>query len=205
MRIKFLGEWYDIQCFNITKNDGTAFITKDYENSIEDIEINGRHLAHLNNEVNKTEAVEPQDNKPTKKKQERLKVGDIVMTVNNDGEIFRGCIKEVHDSGTVCVSNEDGIHEIDGVPFRELVDDSADADHTYSAWRIATMQAEYWKGKAQRPSDSKHSKMIDWEQRRWDLACRLSIRYHGKERRDAEEIIHFVDVLIDEYRKEVKL
>jgi hypothetical protein len=48
-------------------------------------------------------------------------------------------------------------------------------------------------------------KEIDWEQRRWDLACRLSIRYHGKERRDAEEIIRFVDVLIDEYRKEAKL
>jgi hypothetical protein len=67
MRVKFKGEWYEIQCFNITKNDGTAFITKDYENSIEDIEINGRHLAPDKDVATKTEAVEPQDNKPTEK------------------------------------------------------------------------------------------------------------------------------------------
>jgi hypothetical protein len=48
-------------------------------------------------------------------------------------------------------------------------------------------------------------KEIDWEQRRWDLACSLFSRYKGKDSRDAEEIIHFADVLIDEYRKEAKL
>jgi hypothetical protein len=67
MKVKFKGEWYEIQCFNITKNDGTAFISKDYEADIEDIEINGRHLVHLNNEASKTEAAKQQNDKPTEK------------------------------------------------------------------------------------------------------------------------------------------
>jgi hypothetical protein len=182
MRIKFLGKWYDIQCFNITKNDGTAFITKDYESSIEDIEINGRHLAaSVESDVisvypkgRVTEGkydvmkVGKEDNFPTKNG--KFRVGDIVMAIDTDGEIFRGCIKEVHDSGTVCISNDDGERELDGVPFRELVDDSDGADPYYAAVQIRKMQAEYWKEKAQRQSDSKE---IDWEQRQFFLAAQI--------------------------------
>jgi hypothetical protein len=103
--------------------------------------------------------------------------------------------------GMCQVMNRDG-NTLTGVSLSKLVDDSDGADPNYTAAQINAMQAEYWEERAQRQSDSKE---IDWEQRRWDLACRLSIRYHGKERRDAEEIIRFVDVLIDEYRKEAKL
>jgi hypothetical protein len=210
MRIKFLGEWYDIQCFNITKNGGTAFITKDYENSIEDIEINGRHLAHLNNEVNKTEAVEPQDNKPTENvgkednfptKHGEFRVGDEVMTIDFGGNIFRGTINELYGNGLCHLVSPDYKRNLIDIPTSKLVDDSADADPYYAAVQIRKKQAEYWEKRA----SANISNVIDWEQRRWDLACSLFSRYKGKDSRDAEEIIHFADVLIDEYRKEAKL
>jgi hypothetical protein len=62
MKVKFKGEWYEIQCFNIKVKNGTGFITKDYEAAIEDIEING---AHLNCKRVKLQAVRPQDIKIT--------------------------------------------------------------------------------------------------------------------------------------------
>jgi hypothetical protein len=196
MRIKFLGEWYDIQCFNITKNGGTAFITKDYENSIEDIEINGRHLATDKDVATKTEAVEPQDNKPTEKVggyeythicvSDKPEVGEEVVVMLN-GTPTKGVIKSIQDE--VAEVGFEGTSYAVFRSFDELNTGIATAseirEHSITPWH--------------------EQKEIDWEQRRWDLACRLSIRYHGKERRDAEEIIHFVDVLIDEYRKEVKL
>jgi hypothetical protein len=213
MRIKFLGEWYEIQCFNITKNDGTAFITKDFECDIEDIEINGRHLApsaesdtipaYPKGRVTEGEYdvmnVGKEDNFPTKHGE--FRVGDEVMTIDFGGNIFRGTINELYGNGLCHLVSPDYKRNLIDIPTSKLVDDSADADPYYAAVQIRKKQAEYWEKRA----SANISNVIDWEQRRWDLACSLFSRYKGKDSRDAEEIIHFADVLIDEYRKEAKL
>jgi hypothetical protein len=287
MKVKFDGEWCEIR---FIRTDGMNFdidpIYCDHEKYIEDVEINGRHLAHLNNEASKTEAAKQQNDKPTEKagreenfptntgckfvpgdrvrvsygnrraygivkrvdeegfaevdilddnatiirglneltkvtddeKNKALcrrcqasqnqvnqcwEVGDEVMTIDQGGDIFRGTIADIFDSGLCRVMSVDGNNNLTGVPLSDLVDNSADANPTYSAWRITTLQMGYWKKKALHQSippllDVIPTPPTDWEGRRWALACHVLTSNLLEPR----TVLECVDKFIEAYRKE---
>jgi hypothetical protein len=228
MRIKILGNWYDIECIEAYYKQFNAEILENTECDIEDVEINGRHLAHLNNEVSKSEAVEPQDNKPTEKvgkedifptKNGKFRVGDEVMTIGVDGKIFHGRISKINDY--LCqVIGRDG-NTLTGVLLSELVDDSDDADFNYKQAQIRKKQAEYWEKRAENLNSASdgfyyHTKEepkqytiappevhqpIDWEQRTYDLAAQIYV----KRQYSTQGCYNDAKAFVDEYRKEAKL
>jgi hypothetical protein len=221
MRIKFKGEWYDIQCFNITKNDGTAFITKDYESSIEDIEINGSHLAaSVESDVisvypkgrvteGKYDVMKVTAEGVTEaaiRKKGCWEVGDEVMTIDPDGKIFHGKISEMIGDGMCQVMNRDG-DTLTGVLLSKLVDDSDGADPNYTAAQINAMQAEYWqhqndwRGGCKLDNNLSDGNAIDWEQRQFFLAAQIYAHKDCLYPDCMTEAKNF----IDHYREETKL
>jgi hypothetical protein len=174
MRIKFKGEWYEIQCFNITKNDGTAFITKDFECNIEDIEINGRHLGREDNFPTNAGI---ETNCDSKRNNRDLVVGDEVIFLDKDGVPISGKITKISEEENGAkkynaVSNDEK-YKMYGMPagyfvLKGYVDSDRDlyrlmAEH----WR---QKARYFQEVSERRDDqlADASKTIDWEQRIWE-------------------------------------
>jgi hypothetical protein len=125
------------------------------------------------------------------------------MTIDQGGDIFRGTIADIFDSGLCRVMSVDGNNNLTGVPLSDLVDNSADANPTYSAWRITTLQMGYWKKKALHQSippllDVIPTPPTDWEGRRWALACHVLTSNLLEPR----TVLECVDKFIEAYRKE---
>jgi hypothetical protein len=211
MRIKYKGEWYEIRFICV---DGMKFdidpIYCDHEQYIEDIEINGRHLAHLNDEVSKSETAKQQNDKSTEKvgKEENFLAKDGTKTQVKvyqdvkflcDGSIRKGNIEKVYQNTCDILSEGTMMYNIDK---KYIVDDSVDANPLRQERELLKLQAEYWKKEAQRLSDSKPSKEIDWEQRTWETYLRL---YNPKDNYTADLTVKKARTTVNTYRENMKL
>jgi hypothetical protein len=142
MRIKILGKWYDISYIKVEDDSPRRYITSNNDNIIEDIEINGRHLAtsvesDVISDYPKGRVTEGEYDvmkvtaEGTKEATIRGKgcweVGDEVMTIDPDGKIFHGKISEMIGNDMCQVMNRDG-NTLTGVLLSKLVDDSDGAD-----------------------------------------------------------------------------
>jgi hypothetical protein len=213
MRIKYKGEWYEIRFIRV---DGMKFdidpIYCDHEQYIEDIEINGRHLAHLNDEVSKSETAKQQNDKSTEKvgKEENFLAKDGTKTQVKvyqdvkflcDGSIRRGNVEKVYQNTCDILSEGTMMYNIDK---KYIVDDSVDANPLRQERELLKLQAEYWQEKSHSdiPDLIPPAPDIDWEQRTWEAFLKM---YNPNDSYEADSTLEKAKSVVNAYREKTQL